>query len=195
MWLKCLTNYCLQHNIITEDDIPWFQYGIEKRISTIIVGIPVFILAVLLSNFLTAIAFYISFYFLRTRTNGYHAKTLLKCLLFSLLSLFLFMYAIYHFLDTNSAMYVSALCTVIIWILAPFNNPNMNYTNEEYEACKKSSRFRSAGILICVTIAYIANARKIVIGLTLGVAMAAFFLCLAYILNGGIHHENHTGKD
>ena len=195
MWLTHLTDYCLRHDIIAEEDIPWFQYGIEKRVSTVIVGIPVFIVAVLLSDILTATAFYVSFYLLRTRTNGFHASTVWGCLCSSLLCITVFLGILNPILIRPAAVGLSFAGTVIVFILAPYDHPNMNYTEKELLACKKSSRFRCSALLIFSILLHFFDIPKPANGLSLGIAMAAFLLCLAYILNGGTHHENYAGKD
>ena len=84
--MKCigsLVDMCVAKGYITQDQAPWLYYGMEKRVSTVIVSIPMLIIGSLVSSLATSIAFYISFCSLRTRTNGIHAKTLVGCLIIS----------------------------------------------------------------------------------------------------------------
>lgn len=189
MWLDSLTHYCLRNNIISEDDVAWFRYGIEKRVSTVIVGIPVFTLAIILSNIYTASAFFASFYLLRSRTNGYHAKTIWGCFISSVVCIVLCMYAFYPLLNTKWIILLSVFCAAMIFWLAPYNHPNMNYTDNEYRACKKSSRLRAVGLCLCTIVSCSLGFDRIASGLFLGVAMAVSLLCLAHILNRGENNE------
>lgn len=78
--MSFLEQYCIDNNILPPEDFPWLRYGIEKRLLSI-AGIVISVtLASALSDPYTAISFCGSFYYLRSRTNGYHAKTVRSCL-------------------------------------------------------------------------------------------------------------------
>ena len=149
--------------------------------STIIVAIPFFLVAVILSDICTAMAFYVSFYCLRTRINGYHAKTVWACFVTSLLSELLFLGVICPLINTIGAISLALFSLINILILAPYNHPSMHLSNEEVTACRNSSRIRSISIMACILATYLINFSTIAKGLSLGLAMAACLLCLAYI--------------
>lgn len=189
-----LANYCLANGVVTEEDVPWFKYGLEKRASTLVVALPFFVLSVILSNIYTALAFYFCFYILRSRINGYHAKTLTACCLLSLLYVALFLGLVYPVLNQMAAYFFAAIGTVLIYFLAPFNHPNMNLSQKEIKVSRTSSRIRS-GCMLCITIiAGGVGAIRIAKGISLGIAMAAYLLCLAYILNGGTNYGKQPRK-
>lgn len=89
--IRSIVDMCVTKGYITQDQSPWLYYGLEKRVSTVIVSIPMLIIGSLVSSPATSIAFYISFCSLRTRTNGIHAKTLFGCLIVSTLSEIIFL--------------------------------------------------------------------------------------------------------
>lgn len=181
-WLDKFTAYCVQKGIVHETDAKWFKYGLEKRLSTVCVALPFFLLAILLSTPLTALSFFVSFYTLRRKTNGFHAKSLVGCLCLSLLVEVVFFLIIYPQLNTITNCVISLMCAVAIMILAPFNHPSMSYSEKERRACRSYARRNTYVFLLVVAVAILLRLHTIAAGITLGIAMTALMLCLAYIL-------------
>lgn len=190
--IDSLSRYCLAKEIISPTDVTWFKYGIEKRLSTLIVAIPFFIFAVILSNIYTAISFYFSFYFLRSRTNGFHSKSAFLCFVLSLLLEALFLGILGPLVSPLGGVVLAAASGAIIFVFAPYNHPNMHLSSDEIVACRTSSRIRSIVILVCTLLSFLTKLPVLVNGFSLGIAMAACLLCLAYILNGGKINENNS---
>lgn len=179
--------YCIERKLITPSDYAWFKYGLEKRIYTVVVAIPFFFLAVYLTNIYTALAFYSSFYCLRRRVGGFHAGSVWMCFVWSLLFEFIFLGMLNPLLNMVETLLLSAVSLVVVFILAPYNHPKMNLSAEEIVACRISSRKYSCGIVLGVLVFSVLDAAIIAKGFSLGLAMAACLLCLAYIVNGGKH--------
>ena len=83
--IDSFTNVWIDHGYITQEEAPWLHYGIEKRVITFIISIPMLIIGSLVASPAMAISFYISFYLLRSRANGFYAKSLGGCVVLSLL--------------------------------------------------------------------------------------------------------------
>lgn len=181
-----ITDYCIRRNIIEEDARIWFQYGIEKRLSTIVVAIPFFMLALFLTNIVCAVTYYLSFYWLRTRTNGFHAKTVGCCFIVSLLAELIYCGILYRFLVHWEMLIYVSVSGVLIFVFAPFNHPNLNLSEKDIVFCKKQSRFRiiclSTIALLCLVVGFL-EATK---GIVLGTSMAALMLIIPYILQKGV---------
>ncbi len=176
-----LVEYCLKREWISQNQVPWFRYGLEKRLSTVIGAIPFILIAILLTDLLTTIGFLGSFYFLRKYTNGYHAKTFLGCLLVSLGTELLFLLGLYPHLTLISGIILSTTCLLIICFTAPYNHPNMHLTAKEISATKIIIKRRVAILGCLLFILGILQAATVVRGLTVGIALTAFLLCVAYI--------------
>lgn len=194
-YIAKLTNYCVANGIITQSAAHWFQYGIERRLVTLLVGVPFFIFATLLTDFSTAVSFFISFYMLRSRTNGFHAKTIWGCLAISLVLECIFLAILHQLLILTTVCIINTICVIIVFIFAPFNHSAMQLQGDEFRACRTSSRIRVCILAALGSILYFGGATTYARGITLGIAMAAFLLCLAYILNGGIHNEQASGEN
>ncbi len=176
-----LTQYCLKEEIIRSEDVSWFKYSLEKRISTVLVGIPFLILAFVISNFLCAISFFATYFYVRKFVGGYHAKTVWGCLAFSLVLELIFLGGLRNILSTPMIFGIVGVSILVVLKLAPYNHPNMHLSREEIEACRNKGRRRiliasSISVLTC----FVGNG-EIAKGCTIGIAMAAALLCLGYI--------------
>lgn len=184
-----ITSFCVSKKIIEENDAQWLQYGLEKRISMIMVGIPFFIVAVILTNVLVAISFFFSFYLLRSKINGYHSKTIWGCIIVSLALEVLFCGIIYRLLSSTVMIICAAISLGVVFLLAPYNHPNIPLTQSELGYCRKISRLR-VSILISILFAMLAlNVSEIAKGITLGITMSSCMLCLPYILKRRCKNE------
>lgn len=190
-----IIEYCVNQEIISSKDIPWFQYNLEKAISTILVGIPFFIIGFAISSIPCAISFFITYFYVRKYIGGYHAKTVQGCVAFSLLTELVFLGVLPHLLNTPVSLGVLGISIFTVLKLAPYNHPNMHLSPEEILICKKSARIRIYVATLVNVIAYLAEARDIAEGCTASIAMAAALLCLGYIHDWrNIHHEQQHQK-
>lgn len=182
-FISKLSAICIKKKLIEPEDVPWFEYGVETRIATAISMIPFTLLAVRLSDIPTALAFLAIFKFLRARTSGYHANSFLGCISVSLILELLFLGVFLKQLNAVTFYLSNGISFTIIFFLAPFIHPNMNFSEEEILALRYSSKRRimltTLLALMCDFLNYTAVAR----GLTTGTAMAAFMLCLAYYID------------
>lgn len=134
-----ITRYCIDEELIKSEDAPWFKYVLAKRISTIFVGIPFLILAFVISNFLSAISFFATYFFVRKYIGGFHAKTVWGCLSFSLLMELVFLGVLPYLITTPVLLGMLGISVLAILKLAPYNHPNLHLTHEEKKACRKSN--------------------------------------------------------
>lgn len=183
--IKNLSNYCVDKGIIAEDKSEWFQYGIERRLISILIGCPFFVLALILTDFSVSASFFLSFYYLRSRTNGFHAKSVHACLIISLLCESFFLTVFYYSLTPIIMIGVNITSIVLVLMLAPYKDSSFPLSNDEFCAIKKSSRIRVIILAIIVCISSLLGQHELSKGITTGVAMAVSLLSLAYILNGG----------
>lgn len=187
--LDRIVNFCLDKDIVKTDYAEWFRYGLERRLTTLFVGIPFVILGCLISNIQCAIAFFFSFFFLRAYMNGYHAKTVFRCLLSSLILEGLFLGVISRWINQNVSLIIMAISVVTAFTLAPYNHPNMHLSDDELIACKQKVRSRSSILTVVWTFSWLARFDHIAKGIALGSAMAGMLLCFAYISERRNHNE------
>ena len=176
-------NYCIEQQIIDEAQEEWFVYGVEKRLSTIIVSVPFFTLALAASNIQCAVSFFITFFILRKYIGGFHAGSVLGCLIVSLLSEVIIFFVVYPFLFKTTVCCTAIASIIFIYILAPYNHPNMHLSNEEMIACKKIGRARAVIVTAIIISTAILGIDEISKGSTMGIALTAVMLCLGHIFD------------
>lgn len=179
-WSKRIAMSCMRKGIINEDQIPWFIYGIEKRIASLFISIPFLLFALLLTTPWCAISFFISFYLLRRRTSGYHACSIGSCLCTSLLLELLFFGVVYPMLQAIHILCVIGICLPVIYFLAPYNDPKMHFSKAEISACRTFSRKYLCILSVSSGVTYLGGMYEVSKGITLALAMTSFLLCVAY---------------
>lgn len=178
-----ITNYCIKKDLIQPEQISWFQYGLEKKIVTLFVGIPFLIIAFAISSWLCAISFFATYFFVRKYADGYHAKTIWGCLFFSLVVELFFIGILPKMLNMPLRFLLLSICFPAVWIFAPYNHPNMHLSVDEAKYCQKHARFRICLSTFLATVFSLTELSEIANGCTIGIAMATTLLCLGYIMN------------
>ena len=129
--------------VVKACDKEWFAYGLERRILTIFTAIPFLIIAIALSDIWTAVMYLCSFYFLRVRTNGYHAKTIVSCIAWSLILELCFVLWFLPKLNTiGSICVVNVVAAIVVFAFAPVNNSNIHFDEAELQAVRVKARQR-----------------------------------------------------
>lgn len=178
-----LVQYCINHNFARAEDIPWLRYSLEKRITSIVTLIPFFILAIYMTSIPCAIAFFICFYSIRSRSSGFHMHNAGSCFVMSLALDYILTKYLYPLLNDTSIFILTSVCATIIFFLAPYKHPNMNFTKEELQVCRSYSRIIICNVSFATIICVILSATEIAKGATMGILLSAFLLCLGYITN------------
>lgn len=178
-----IVNYMVRKELINENYVPWLQYGLERRLLTLVFLFPVVSLGLFLSTPITTLSFLYSFFSIRSVAGGYHAKTTYGCFCMSIILEYFFLGIIYPSLTFFISIFIFSLSTIILLKLAPYNHPNIHLSQAELFACAESLHHRSRFIVSIFIVACILKMKGIVYGITIGIAMAAYLLCLAYISN------------
>lgn len=173
-YIGTLVDVCIAKGYITQDQAPWLYYGIEKRVTTILVSVPMLIIGTLVSTPAMSIAFYISFCSLRTRTNGLHAKTLAGCLILSIISEIFFLGILPCILDDTVTISLLIVSTISIAVLAPYNHPNMALSAEESMACAKSAKKRLLILILLLIILYVMRLKQFVNSMAKSIGSVTF---------------------
>lgn len=176
--IDLLVEVCVQKGYVTEKQAPWLRYALERRLVSLVVFLSI---GLLITTPVTLIAFVICFYSLRARTNGYHAKSIVRCLIYSIVAEVFFLRVLPTVWNDMIACAALAISTVLIWILAPYNHPNMNLAPEEILACGKSAKFRLSMLIFALSTLYVWGKDQFARGILLGIVMKASALATAYV--------------
>lgn len=115
-----ITFFLLQNQMLNEGEQEWCSYLLQKKIMTWISMAILFLVGSIIANPICTFVFLENLVFLRTRANGYHAKTPRKCLMFGIfvvLVAFMFIRVMRPNLFFNIAMIVAGV--IIMWYVYP----------------------------------------------------------------------------
>lgn len=176
------TENCVRHDIISSRDAEWFSYGLIHRCGDLLVILFLFPLGCWLSSFTTSLSFYVSFFLLRKRTNGYHAKTFIGCFLFSLCSECMLFLLLFPYLSNIIILLILVISIIVIFLLAPYNHPNLHMTGEELSISGHMARQTALILILVAILAWKFDFHQLVHGITLGIGFTAFLLVVAYTI-------------
>lgn len=174
------TDFCVKNGIVADDDAAWFSYALERRICNCTAVLLLFPLGCWLSNWRVSLSFFLSFYFLRKRASGFHAKTFAGCFVFSTICAFTIFRFTAPLCSTTVQVVICAVSTALIFGLAPFDHPNMHMSSTELDASRKIARRNTVILDTAFLVANICNAYDFAVGISLALGYTALLLLLAY---------------
>ena len=180
---------CIQKEYVSQDEVPWLRYALERRIVSLHAFVVLLITGLLITPPATLLAFLITFCSLRSRTNGYHAKSVGRCLFYSTLGEVFYLRILPDVWNDVFAFIALAASIILIWFFAPYNHPNMDLSPEEIIACAKSAKWRLSTLIFALSILYALQQYQLALGILLGVVMTASTLVMAYCLHKLIREE------
>lgn len=178
--VELIVGTCIQKGYVSEDEIPWLRYALEKRITSVFAFIPLLFVGLLVTSPATLFAFFVTFFLLRSQTNGYHAKSVGRCLFYSILGEIFFLKVLPMVWNDTIAFVALVISSVLIWVLAPYNHPNMNLFPEEILACAKSVKWRLGLLVFALSVLSVWEQEQFAEGIILGIVMTASALAMAY---------------
>jgi len=173
--------YCQGKGYVTEEQAPWLQYVLAKRLSTLLIYIVLLILGIYIASPVSSFAFVTSFLYLRERTNGIHAKSIWGCVLGSIISEVVFLGVFLHLVTIGIAVLLLAVSSILVYCYAPYNHPSMHLTLEEELACATASKKRVLFLDTLAIFTYLGGYYEIGHCITLSTTMTACMLVIANI--------------
>lgn len=138
----------LKKNIINEDELPVYQYGMQVLICNIAGMLTVLIVGILISRLVESIIFITIYATLRIYTGGYHARTPLVCNI-----VFLGTYLVTVMLEAlkvnNSVVWIMYLLSCLIILrFSPIENVNKELDEKDKEIYRNKSLIISTLLLM-----------------------------------------------
>lgn len=170
---------CIQKEYVSQDEAQWLRYALEKRITSTIVFVPLIIIGLLIAEPASLLTFLITFFLLRTRTNGFHARSIGRCLLYSILGEVFFLRLLPTIWNEIIAFITLTMSIMLIWAYAPYNHPNMDLSSEEVVACARSAKLRLSILFFALCVFYIWRQAQLAEGIRMGIILTASTLVMA----------------
>lgn len=91
-----------------------------------------------------------------------------------------FLWILPIFLSKSIAFVFLTISIILIWILAPYNHPNMNLSSDEARACEKSAKWRLMTLILFLNVSYVLKMIQFSLGILLGIILTALTLVMGY---------------
>lgn len=138
----------LKKNIINEDELPVYQYGMQVLIGNIAGMLTVLIVGILISRLVESIIFITIYATLRIYTGGYHARTPLVCNIVSL-GTYLVTVMLEALKVNNSVVWIMYLLSCLIILrFSPIENVNKELDDKDKEIYRNKSLIISTLLLM-----------------------------------------------
>lgn len=128
-----------RNQIIPEDEIEIYQYGLEMIASTIVNCLIVVVIGMIMKELLAAVLFFIMFAIIRSCSGGYHADTYLKCNSIFAICLLCVLFWVKYVGSFYSIWCHLIFITIYIMLVVkytPVENQNKPLTPDQSKRCK-----------------------------------------------------------
>lgn len=161
-------------NIIEEDQIEVYHYGLELLIATILKTLGFLIIAIVLNLVKEALIFTIFFSSLRIQAGGYHANTPFKCFVGTLILMFPGIILVGMIPMEKQLYYILInilISILLVYLYAPVESENKPLTKEEVKIYRHRSLLTVVGGSVIVLLLIYAYQSFIYLG---SIALTAF---------------------
>lgn len=122
---EAVTRKLQENNTINEEQYEICLYGLQQGFTIILNIVTTFIIGMIMKGLLYAVVFTILYIPLRSNAGGYHAKTAIRCYLYSILLMIAVLLAIKHMaIPRFICIIIFAISISVICILAPIEDSN-----------------------------------------------------------------------
>ncbi len=183
--VEYITKCLFENEMIEESQIELYKYGLERFLYKMVSYLTLLLLALHMKLFIQSAVFLIFFILLRERTGGYHASTKLRCFIGTIGIYILPMKLVIPILIENNiiAWILLILSTLLIYIWAPVNHPNLQFDEGEVMMYRDKARKILAVEITIIFFSTIFNAEKsLIISEILGITLCAFLISIAKII-------------
>lgn len=178
---KYIIEKLVLYKIISEEETEIYQFGMECLALKLIHIISYLCIAICLKMLPESIVVGCVLIPLRRSAGGYHAKTRIRCYMFSCFYVFIILCVIK--IVTNQLVWwvALALADIIIFYKSPIDNDNKRLDKKEIDYYRKKSRYILIFINLCCILLVVFNLFHIAILLICGVSAAAILLVIQII--------------
>ena len=174
----------VRSNVIEEEDAEIYIYGINQILVSILNISSALIIGWIFGVLLEMVVFMAAYIPLRSFAGGYHAKTPLRCYIFSVIMLILVSVLIkYQFMSDAVCYAIFAGAVLIIFIFSPIEDKNKPLDKIEQKIYKERVfMIGIAELVICLVLRLI-NFNNLFIAITYSFVMLSIMIIIGKIKN------------
>ena len=170
-----LTNFIIQHSDAKREDADIIAFGVKYGLITLAEILGMVVISFLMREFIPGAVILIAFISIRVYAGGYHAKTLLRCVVMSTI---LFTLIILGYKMLYLPIIVKGLIALFLGVLSPVENDNRRLSKNEKKVFKnRALLFYSISLIIFMLIKKLSN------------ILVWAYLMILVVLIGGIVKE------
>lgn len=181
-----LIEFFVSNDLIKNEDKEIYKYAVNIILSSLIHIATVMIIGLCFNLFIESLVFYFSFIAIRKFAGGYHAKTPVRCYLFSFASNIIIL-CLVKWLSSINTLFIfifiifELLCVVLILLISPLDTENNPLTGQEKKMYRMLTSIITILIFIISSLCFFKGYRNIVSSMICGVVMSALVLLMRKI--------------
>lgn len=181
-----LIEFFVSNDLIKNEDKEIYKYAVNIILSSLIHIATVMIIGLCFNLFIESLVFYFSFIAIRKFAGGYHAKTPVRCYLFSFASNIIIL-CLVKWLSSINTLFISIfiifelLCVVLILLISPLDTENNPLTGQEKKMYRMLTSIITILIFIISSLCFFKGYRNIGSSMICGVVMSALVLLMRKI--------------
>lgn len=178
--------FFVSNNLIKNEDKEIYEYAFNIILSSLIHIATVMIIGLCFNLFIESLVFYFSFIAIRKFAGGYHAKTPVRCYLFSFASNIIIL-CLVKWLSSINTLFIfifiifELLCVVLILLISPLDTENNPLTGQEKKMYRMLTSIVTIFIFIISLLCFFKGYRNIGSSMICGVVMSALLLLMRKI--------------
>lgn len=168
------------------DNYELYEYAIYIILSSAFHMVTVIVLGLVFNLLTESLVFYLSFIVIRKFAGGYHAKTPVRCYLFSFASNIIIL-CLVKWLSSINTLFIfifiifELLCVILILLISPLDTENNPLTGQEKKMYRMLTSIITILIFIISSLCFFKGYRNIGSSMICGVVMSALVLLMRKI--------------
>ena len=181
-----LIEFFVSNDLIKNEYKEIYKYAVNIILSSLIHIATVMIIGLCFNLFIESLVFYFSFIAIRKFAGGYHAKTPVRCYLFSFASNIIIL-CLVKWLSSINTLFIfifiifELLCVVLILLISPLDTENNPLTGQEKKMYRMLTSIITILIFIISSLCFFKGYRNIGSSMICGVVMSALVLLMRKI--------------
>lgn len=181
-----LIEFFVSNDLIKNEDKEIYKYAVNIILSSLIHIATVMIIGLCFNLFIESLVFYFSFIAIRKFAGGYHAKTPVRCYLFSFSSNIIIL-CLVKWLSSINTLFIfifiifELLCVVLILLISPLDTENNPLTGQEKKMYRMLTSIITILIFIISLLCFFKGYRNIGSSMICGVVMSSLLLLMRKI--------------
>ncbi|WP_416198357.1 MAG: Putative Accessory protein regulator protein B [Sporanaerobacter sp.] len=185
--------YFVTYKVIDIKDRDTYIYGLELLISTLFTSVSILLLGFFIGELISAVAYLLVYFFLKSYTGGYHAKHYYQCYIYSILvfiAIIIIKNVTLSIYQPHIGLMLLFFSIIIIFRFAPVENKNNPKSKKEIIKNKKIARNRILLMSIIIILGYIVQAK--LVGLWFMLALTEFSIAYSILKQKFLERGEHS---